>query len=96
MTASGHWGTPIRKDGKHAVSGIDIAKALVICIAGHPVEHLEEIGIAESMRRVMLQDRLNGVGIPDVRVEILGGMVSQDPAVRQRNLGRAYELGKTF
>jgi NAD(P)H dehydrogenase (quinone) len=82
--------------GQHVVTGIQIAKALVICAAGHPVEHLEEIGIAESMRRVMLQDRLSGVGVPDVRIEILGGMVSQDPAVRQRNLDRAYELGRTF
>jgi len=68
----------------------------VICAAGHTVEHLEEIGIAESMRRVMLQDRLNGVGIPEVRMEILGGMVGQDPLVRQKNLERAYELGRTF
>ena len=84
------------EEGKHTVTGIQIAKALVICAAGHPVEHLEEIGIAESMRRIMLQDRLSGVGIPDVRMEILGGMISQDPAVRQRNLDRAYELGRIF
>jgi NAD(P)H dehydrogenase (quinone) len=82
--------------GQHVVTGTKIAKALVICAAGHTVEHLEEIGIAESMRRVMLQDRLSGVGIPEVRMEILGGMVGQDPLVRQRNLERAYELGRTF
>jgi len=84
------------ENGSHTAPGIGIAKALVICPAGHPVEHLEEIGIASSMRCVMLNDRLRGVGIKDVAMEILGGMVSQDPQVRQRNLDRAYELGRTF
>lgn len=28
----------------------------------HSVEHLEETGIAESMRRIMVNDRLLGVG----------------------------------
>ena len=83
-------------NGSHTAPGIGIAKALVICPAGHPVEHLEEIGIAQSMRCVMLNDRLRGVGIKDVEMEILGGMVSQDPQVRERNLHRAYELGRTF
>jgi len=82
--------------GSHATPGIGIARALVICPAGHPVEYLEEIGIAESMRCIMLNDRLRGVGIEDARMEILGGMMSQDPQVRDRNLTRAYELGRTF
>jgi NAD(P)H dehydrogenase (quinone) len=60
------------------------------------VEHLEEIGIAESMRRIMLNDRLLGVGVKEAHMEILGGMVGNDPAVRRRNLERAYELGRTF
>jgi NAD(P)H dehydrogenase (quinone) len=84
------------ENGDHATSGIGIAKALVICPAGHSVEHLEEIGIAPSMRCIMLNDRLQGVGIENVEMEILGGMVTQDPQVRERNLNRAYELGRTF
>lgn len=84
------------ENGSHTTSGIGIAKALVICPAGHPVEYLEEIGIARSMRCVMLNDRLRGRGIEDVEMEILGGMVSRDPQVRERNLRRAYELGRGF
>jgi NAD(P)H dehydrogenase (quinone) len=52
---------------------IDIIKAIVICSAGHTVEHLEEIGIAESMKRIMLNDRLLGVGVKEARMGILGG-----------------------
>jgi NAD(P)H dehydrogenase (quinone) len=80
----------------HATPGIGIAKALVLCPAGHPVEHLEAIGIAQSMRCIMLNDRLRGVGIEDAEMEILGGMMDQDPQVRERNLRRARELGRAF
>ena len=83
-------------EGGHAALGIGIDRALVICAAGHPVKHLEESGIADSMRCIMLSDRLLGVGVRDATMEILGGMVEQDPAVRERNLDRAYELGRTF
>lgn len=75
---------------------ISIEKALVICPAGHTTEHLEEIGIAEAMRRVMLNDRLLGVGVREARMEILGGMMPKDDTYRRANLERAYERGKTF
>jgi len=84
------------QDGAHAKSKIRTQKALVLCPAGHPIEHLEETGIAEAMRRVMLNDRLLGVGVQEAAMEILGGMVGNDPAVRQRNLETAYELGRAF
>jgi NAD(P)H dehydrogenase (quinone) len=84
------------ENGEHAASSIRPTRALVICTAGHPVEHLEEIGIAPGMRCVMLDDRLRGVGIGDVRMEILGGMVNRDPTQREKNLSQAYELGRTF
>ena len=80
----------------HAASRMDVAKALVICPAGHTIEHLEEIGIAESMRRVMVQDRLLGVGVREARMEILGGMVMNDEIYRKQNLERAYRLGADF
>ena len=80
-------------DGEH-VSRMSVVKALVLCPAGHPVEHLEEIGIAESMRRVMLDDRLLGAGVKEAHMEILGSMVENDAAIRKRNLERAYQLGK--
>ncbi len=84
------------ENGAHAASSIKAARALVICTAGHPVEHLEEIGIAPGMRCIMLNDRLRGVGISDVKMEILGGMVNRDPAQREKNLSQAYSLGRTF
>lgn len=70
--------------GVHLSSDIHINKALVICPAGHTVQHLEEIGIAESMRRVMIQDRLRGVGITEACMEILGGMVLDDETYRKK------------
>ena len=81
-------------DGEHSISKIDLIKALVICPAGHPIEHLEKTGIAESMRRIIIQDRLIGVGVQEARLEILGGMVLGDERIRERNLEKAFELGK--
>jgi len=83
-------------DAGHTTSRIRTRKALVLCPAGHTAEHLEETGIAESMRHIMVNDRLLGVGVKEARMEILGGMVGNDPAVRERNLERAYELGRSF
>jgi len=82
--------------GEHSTAKLGIQKALVICPAGHPVDYLEQIGIAESMRRVMINDRLLGVGIKKARMEILGGMMQNDPEVRKRNLATAYRLGRNF
>ena len=60
------------------------------------VEHLQETGIAASMRRVMLDDRLLGIGVRKAEMVILGGMVAQEETIRRQNLARAYELGRTF
>lgn len=75
---------------------IAIKKAVVICSAGHTVEHLEEIGIAECMRRVMLNDRLLGIGVKEAMMEILGGMMPQDDSFREENLKKAYNLGRNL
>jgi NAD(P)H dehydrogenase (quinone) len=75
---------------------ISIEKAVVLCSAGHTVGHLEETGVAESMRRIMLNDRLLGIGVRRAHMEILGGMMPLDNRCRQQNLQRAYELGKQF
>jgi NAD(P)H dehydrogenase (quinone) len=79
---------------RHTSMSID--KALVLCCAGHTVEHLEETSIADSMRCIMLNDRLLGVGVKQAHMEILGGMMPQDDTYREKNLQRAYELGKGF
>jgi NAD(P)H dehydrogenase (quinone) len=73
---------------------IEIKKAIVICSAGHTLEHLEQIGIAESMKHIMLNDRLLGVGVKEARMEILGGMMPKDDTYRQQNLDKAYKLGR--
>ena len=75
---------------------IEIGKAIVICSAGHTVEHLEEIGIAESMRRIMLNDRLLGLGVKAAKMEILGGMMPGDNTFKKINLEKAYDLGKNL
>lgn len=79
---------------EHQGGKLDIEKALVICPAGHPNGHLEEIGIAGSMRLVMLEDRLLGTGSRKAHMEILGGQVEDDEYIRKKNLEKAYDLGK--
>lgn len=73
-------------------SRIGPRRARVICSAGHTEAHLEETGIAESMRRIFLDDRLRNVGFTDVRLEILGGMMPGDSACRDGNLERVRRL----
>lgn len=75
---------------------INVKKAIVVCSAGHTTEHLEETGIAESMKRIMLNDRLLGVGVKEARMEILGGMMPKDDTYRKENLDRAYDLGRNL
>ena len=50
---------------------------LVICTAGHPDEFLNEIGIAESMRNVMIDDRL-GKRFQNKEMIILGGTLDKE------------------
>jgi NAD(P)H dehydrogenase (quinone) len=83
-------------DNEARYTKIHIKKAVVICSAGHTVEHLEETGIAESMRRIMLNDRLLGIGVQQAQMVILGGMMPQDNSYRQQNLETAYNLGRNL
>lgn len=39
---------------------------------------------------------LHHTGVKEAHMEILGGMMPLDDAHRERNLQRAYELGKGF
>lgn len=75
---------------------MSVEEALVLCSVGHAAAHLEETGIAAGMRRIMLGDRLLGVGVKRARLEILGGMMPLDDSYREENLRRAYELGQGF
>ncbi|MBN2184234.1 MAG: NAD(P)H-dependent oxidoreductase [Candidatus Krumholzibacteriota bacterium] len=83
-------------DNEERHTEIEIKKAVVICSAGHTLEHLEETGIAESMKRIMLDDRLLGVGVREARMEILGGMMPKDDTYRRENLEKAYDIGKNL
>ena len=60
----------------------------------HPNEVLEEIGIAESMRKVMLDDRL-GQRFENKQMIILGGTIDKDK-VKENHLLKAYEIGKSI
>ena len=83
-------------DSEQRHTRIKIKKAIVICPAGHTADHLEETGIAGSMRSIMLKDRLLGVGVGEATMEILGGMMPGDSKFRDVNLAKAYELGRAL
>jgi NAD(P)H dehydrogenase (quinone) len=63
---------------------------IVICTAGHPNEFLYEIGIAQSMQTIMLDDRL-GKRFEQKEMLILGGTLEIEK-VRQKHKEQIYEL----
>lgn len=65
---------------------------IVICTAGHPNNFLEEIGIAQSMEKVMLEDRL-GKRFQHKEMLILGGTLAIDN-VREKHREQVNELVK--
>jgi len=54
-----------------------ISYGLVICTAGHPNDYLKEIGIASSMRNVMIDDRL-GQRFEHKEMITLGGTLDME------------------
>ena len=50
---------------------------LVLCTAGHPNDFLEKTGIAESMRKIMIDDRL-GKRFENKEMMILGGTLEPE------------------
>ncbi|MBO3698150.1 NAD(P)H-dependent oxidoreductase [Roseivirga sp. E12] len=69
-----------------------IPYGVVICTAGHPNEFLDEIGIAESMRNVMIDDRL-GKRFTKKEMIILGGTLNKED-VRLRHIETVKEVGE--
>lgn len=65
---------------------------LVICTAGHPNNFLDEIGIAQSMQHIMLEDRL-GKRFKHKEMLILGGTLAIDE-VREHHLQQIDGLVK--
>ncbi|MBN1790856.1 MAG: NAD(P)H-dependent oxidoreductase [Bacteroidales bacterium] len=67
---------------------------MVLCTAGHPNEFLDETGVAESMRNVMIDDRL-GTRFENKHMVILGGTLYMDQ-VKEKHLVKAFEIGKNI
>ena len=71
---------------------------MVLCSAGNPVERLEEFGLLDSMKKIMLSDRLFGrVRQSDF---VVFDNTSRENELRKinwdRNLKTAYEKGKNL
>ena len=76
----------------------ELDKAVILCSAGNPIERLEESGLLDSMKKVMLGDRLFG------RAKQTGFVVfdntSRENEKKKKNwdmnIQKAYEMGKRF
>lgn len=69
-----------------------IKYGLVLCTAGHPNNYLDEIGISQSMRKIMIDDRL-GKRFEKKDMIIFGGTIEIEN-VKEKHLYKAYEIGK--
>ena len=75
-----------------------LGKAVIMCSAGNSAERLEKSGLLDSMKKVMLGDRLSG----RVRSSefIVFDCTSRENELREKNwdayLKKAYETGKTL
>lgn len=71
-------------------------KALILCSAGNLIERLEENGLLDSMKKVMLGDRL--IGRAKQMEFIVFDNTSRENELREKNwdknLQKAYEIGK--
>jgi len=75
---------------------LHIDRAIAICPAGQTMQQLEQSGAAQSMKRIMLNDRLSPARFRHATMEILAGMSGDNGTNEKINLARAYELGRTF
>lgn len=70
-------------------------KAIILCSAGNPMSRLEEFGLLDSMKRVMLGDRL--FGRAKETDFIVFDSTSRENELRTKNwdanLQRAYDIG---
>lgn len=71
-------------------SRISVKKSLVLCSAGHSEEHLQETGLAESIRRIMVGDRLENVGIRENKMVFLGPVLPGQKEGHEELLERVY------
>ena len=73
-------------------------KAIILCSAGNPIERLEQFGLLDSMKKVMLGDRL--FGRAREMEFIVYDNTSRENELREKNwdmnLQKAYEKGYSF
>lgn len=73
-------------------------KAIILCSAGNPIERLEQFGLLDSMKKVMLGDRL--FGRAREMEFIVYDNTSRENELREKNwdinLRKAYEKGYSF
>ena len=76
-----------------------LKKAIVLCIAGHTLEHLKEYGHYDSMKTVMLSDRIFDRA-ENKEIIILDGTTKFNPELRQSNWNKhlrlAFETGENL
>ena len=73
-------------------------KAIILCSAGNPIERLEQFGLLDSMKKVMLGDRLFGRA-REMEFVVFDN-TSRENELREKNwdvnLRKVYEKGKAF
>lgn len=76
-----------------------LEKGLVICITGHSLQHLKDYGHLESMKTVMLGDRLFD-RVKSKNMIVLDSMTKYNKVIRDENWDRhlltAFEAGRTL
>ncbi len=80
------------KNPNHIEKMKTLKYGLVLCTAGHPNDFLQEIGIAESMRNIMIDDRL-GQRFSNKEMIILGGTLDKEN-VRQTHFEIINSIGE--
>ena len=73
-------------------------KGLILCSAGNPIDYLEETGILDSMKKVMLGDRLAG-RVKQAEFVVFDSTSRENPLREEnwdKNLRAVYEKGKSL
>jgi len=84
--------------GKHVVpdSYRGVKKAYVFCAAGRSNEDLDGCGMTASMKQLMINDRLLGVGVQSAEFVLYGSANSGDEGLAKCYLGKTRELGRSL
>ena len=73
-------------------------KGLILCSAGNPLERLEQFGLLDIMKKVMLGDRLFN-RVKEAEFIVFDSTSRENPLREQnwdKNLEKAYEKGRTL